>query len=120
MSFDMSSNGAQIVLDLGRVERRAVRRYADAVRESATDVRDGWRRRASTTAGRHGKLYPKAIKADTSVLNALIFPDPGMKQGDMSFEFGSENQPEHLDGQLTLDEWEPRIVRRFDAVAVFD
>jgi hypothetical protein len=40
-----------------------------------------------------------------------------MPQGGMSFEYGSRNQPPHLDGLHALDTIGPRVESMFDAAA---
>jgi hypothetical protein len=63
---------------------------------------------AKRTAGRHGKHYPKAFSWE---VNASLFggagvigiygPEVGPRQGRMSFEEGSRNQPPHNDLEKT-------------------
>ncbi len=79
------------------------------VKKSGEDLRDGWKANAAASSGRHGKHYPKSIKSRPSGLTALIEPDAGMPQGGMSFEFGSANQPPHLDGEKAMQVEEPRF-----------
>lgn len=88
------------------------------VAESADDIERDWRKNATESAGEHGKHYVKSIKAEVldDGLTADIEPDPGMPQGEMSFENGSTNQPPHLDGQRALDENAPRFARRVAAL----
>lgn len=91
----------------------------DMVEETAIDLRDEWRANATETAGRHGKHYPASINYRMRGLTSIgadIEPDESMKQGAMSFEFGSMNQPPHLDGQRALDAVAPRFARRVDAL----
>jgi hypothetical protein len=42
-------------------------------------------------------------------------PERGMKQGGMSFEFGSRNQPPHLDGLRAMPLAAARLDRLADA-----
>lgn len=95
----------------------------DLVEESAISLRDDWRKNATATAGRHGRHYPRSINYHMSVrvglgdsIEANIRPDARFRQGGMAFEFGSRNQPPHLDGQRALDENGPRMVRRVEAL----
>jgi len=76
-------------------------------------VRDGagaltvlWRQNARDTAGEHGKHYPRSIGYDLrdGGLTAVIGPDASKPQGGMSFEYGSRNQPPHLDGNRAADD----------------
>lgn len=67
---------------------------------------------AKRSAGAHGKHYPNAI---TREMHSSLFggagatiegeygPDPALPQGGMSFEFGSRNQPPHLDLARSAD-----------------
>lgn len=115
MSVTFETNGAALLADIQQSPRKVVRRLAVAVPEAGEDVRDEWRSNAVETAGAHGKLYPETIEVRmNSPLEAVIAPDPSMDQGDMSFEFGSRNQPPHLDGQRALDTLAHRIERRFE------
>lgn len=87
-----------------------------AVTKSGRDVRDDWRSNATATAGKHGKLYPRTIKAyKPSQFVSKVEPDAAMPQGGMSFEFGSANQPPHMDGQKALDANEKSFERGVDA-----
>lgn len=90
----------------------------DLVDETATGIERDWRKNATETAGRHGKHYPRSIKKHMLAdgLTAEIEPDEGMRQGGMSFEFGSSKQPPHLDGQRALDDNAPKFVRRIAAL----
>lgn len=120
MSISIESNGADVVAELGNIGRKATRRLATTIPEAAADLRDEWRANASETAGEHGKHYPKAIRFEMDgLLSAVVFPDPGMPQGGMSFEFGSANQPPHLDGQRAIDRMASIIERRIAAQLVF-
>lgn len=57
---------------------------------------------AKESAGRHGRHYPKSITAELlsvafGSIVAAYGPDASKKQGGMSFEGGSRNQPAHND-----------------------
>jgi len=120
VSISIESNGAELIADLGNVGRQATRRLATTIPEAAIDLRDEWRANAEETAGEHGKHYPRAIRYEMDgLLEAVIAPDPSMPQGSMSFEFGSANQPPHLDGQRALDRMAAAIERRIAAQMVF-
>lgn len=88
------------------------------VAETVEDVERDWRQNATETAGEHGKHYPKAIKGEVmgDGLTGEIAPDPSMRQGEMSFEFGGPFQPPHLDGQRAWDTNAPRFMRRVAAL----
>jgi hypothetical protein len=84
-----------------------------AIGLSATALRDTWRGNAASTAGAHGVHYPSAItserKASGFAVEYEVGPDPALPQGGMSFEYGSRNQPPHLDGQRAADAVGPTI-----------
>lgn len=70
---------------------------------------ESWAANARATSGTHGKWYPDSIDSEL-VFNATgvsvdVGPNSAKKQGSMGrgFEFGSENQPPHLDGLRALD-----------------
>lgn len=95
------------------------------VREGATEVRDAWRTNAAATSGAHGKHYPSSITFETTISaagpSAEVGPDSSRPQGGMGrgFEFGSKNQPPHLDGTKALDSVGPGIERRIATAAGF-
>lgn len=104
--------------DLGKMAAGTAGAVFDVYHETARDLRDEWRKNATETAGEHGKLYPKSVTFDMRVSSSIVAeigPDPSMPQGGMSFEFGSDNQPPHLDGQFATDTVVPRLHRRLDA-----
>lgn len=105
--------------ELPRLGVTAARQMDDVVQEAGADLRDLWARNAEATAGEHGKHYPKSIEARRGLSTSFVVevgPNPGMPQGGMSFEFGSANQPPHLDGQRALDEVAPAFVARVESV----
>ncbi len=110
-NFD-TSEVARLAADLSAAPGRVQRRSANIVEEEAKALRDTWRNNARRTAGRHGKHYPNAITHEVRGLSAEIGPESGRPQGGMSFEFGSRNQPPHLDGTRAADVHAPRFERR--------
>ena len=66
---------------------------------------------AKRTAGEHGKHYHKAFSWEMhsgfglfgNVISGEYGPDANKPQGGMSFEFGSRNQPPHLDLAKSAD-----------------
>lgn len=80
-----------------------------------------WRANARETSGEHGKHYPDSIDSDLvfSVTSVTVEagPNRSKKQGGMGpgFEFGSVNQPPHLDGLRALDGLQSRAERIIDA-----
>lgn len=93
----------------GKVNRGVVRATALAARKGAVEAR----RLARGTARKHGKHYPKSIDFEAIAANGLAWeygPDSSMQQGDMSFEWGSKNQPPHRDLNNAADMVTPRWV----------
>lgn len=119
MRITAESNAHDIAADFGRIAAEAVAAVTAAVEEGGNEVRDLWREGAERTAGKHGKHYPKSIESTMrpglAAIVAEVAPAEGMEQAGMSFEFGSRNQPPHLDGQHARDAAEPSVVRRIDA-----
>lgn len=67
---------------------------------------------ARRTAGAHGRDYPNAFRTEMSptyhasianVYQGTYGPLSALPQGDMEFEFGSRNQPPHLDLAKSAD-----------------
>jgi hypothetical protein len=112
-----------VVAELGKIGTKAVLRTRAVVEEGAIDVRNEWRDNATATAGTHGKWYPSSIRYTMAPfsfdIEARVEPKPGFKQAEMDFEYGSHNQPPHLDGQKAIDHLGPLIARRIElAIAV--
>lgn len=103
--------------ELGRSQLRLAGLAQATLMEAGVELQDAWRANASATAGRHGKWYPASIKTKPAgPLAVEIGPTPGMRQGAMSFEFGSRNQPPHLDGQRALDATLPSLQAKVQAL----
>ena len=114
MSFDHRELDA-LAVDLGKLSAPTHRAVRGVFAEGATDLVSQWRANATETAGEHGRLYPRSISSEEKFSTSILFevgPDPSKPQGGMSFEFGSVNQPPHLDGQRAADEVVPRLARR--------
>ena len=104
--------------DLGKTGAKSGLVMYGVFREAGEDLERAWKRNARATSGKHGKRYPDSITTDMRVstnIEVEVGPDPRLPQGGMSFEFGSVNQPPHLDGQMAADEVVPRIDKRIDA-----
>ncbi len=96
-----------------------------ALRVSMTAVGEAfateWANNARETSGEHGKHYPDSIDSGLvfSVTSVTVEagPNASKKQGGMGmgFEFGSVNQPPHLDGLRALDGMQVRAERVIDA-----
>lgn len=97
--------------DLRTIVRKSPGVLKGVVREAAivgnTVARDNARR----TAGAHGKHYPRSFTWEMSsfsgfggfAASAVYGPDAGRRQGGMSFEHGSRNQPAHHDLAKSAD-----------------
>lgn len=121
--ISVSVNASAVIAELGKIDKHAFKAVVSIVEESAIDVRDEWKANAKESSGRHGSWYAHSIRyrmvpAFTSIV-ADIEPTPGYKQAGMSFEFGSRNQPPHLDGQRAIDRYAPLIARRIQAAMSF-
>lgn len=79
------------------------------IQDGAAQVKEAWQTNARATSGLHGKHYPNSITYETRMLAGSavgeIGPDVSKLQGGMGrgFEFGSRNQPPHLDGTKAVD-----------------
>lgn len=98
----------------------------EAHRGAGEGFRDDWQHNARATSGAHGKHYPDAISTEMRVggQTSIIVetgPESGRKQGSMGpgFEFGSKNQPAHLDGLRAMPLAEKRLERLSDAAIGF-
>lgn len=103
--------------DLSKIGATATASMFGVFKEAGDDLKNAWRENARATSGVHGKHYPDSITADMKVstnIEVEVGPDPRLRQGGMSFEYGSVNQPPHLDGQRAADTVIPLIDRRID------
>lgn len=89
---DLSEIPPRAATDLRVMLAKVARRGNQLAKESAV-----------RTARRHGKHYPNAFTVTTAGLVAEYGPERGFPQGDMSFEWGSRNQPPHLDLNHSAD-----------------
>lgn len=111
---ELAADCAKVPVDLYREGARVVK---EGARVGGNVARDNARR----TVGKHGKHYPSAITWDRSArafvgfgggsIQAEYGPDPARRQGGMSFEFGSRNQPPHLDLAKSADLIGPAFAR---------
>lgn len=107
--------------DFGKAPAAVASGLFDAYRGAGEGFRDDWKANARSTSGEHGKHYPDSITTEMKFAGMAIEvetgPDSSMKQGRMGrgFEFGSENQPPHLDGLLALPLAAARLDRLADA-----
>lgn len=113
--------------NLDRLERDLLGIARKAPGDMRSTVRDGIKAGnilaqdyARVSAGRHGKLYPRAMSSEMRpafagfgavVVSGEYGPDISKPQGGMSFERGSRNQKPHLDLARSAD----RIAPSFQA-----
>lgn len=106
--------------DFGKASAKVVPALFDTYQQEAKSFESDWRSNATATSGRHGKHYPKSITSEMKVglsIVAEIGPESGRPQGSMGrgFEFGSVNQPPHLDGARAMAPAQIRLERAADA-----
>ena len=90
--------------DLAGIPVKARTRFVRTVQRNAEQGNRLAANFARSSAGSHGKHYPKAFSAEmVTPLIGEYGPDAGMPQGGMSFEFGSRNQRPHLDLAKSAD-----------------
>lgn len=102
----------ELAFDLEAAGPLVQRRLFTVGDEWSEDLEEQWRDNAVLTAREHGKHYPGQV--DHERLGYLLWEigPHGHPQGEMSFEYGSRNQPPHLDGGRALDMLLPFLPRR--------
>lgn len=116
MSIDASELVA-LSRDLGKIGARSTAAMYGVFKEAGERLEDQWRANARETSGEHGKHYPDSIDTTMRVSTNIVVevgPNPAKPQGGMSFEYGSVNQPPHLDGQKAADKLEPVLGTMID------
>lgn len=107
--------------DLSQIGFKAVPALRGAMGAVGEAFAEEWRRNARETSGTHGKHYPNSIDSELvfGVTGVAVEagPNTAKRQGGMGpgFEFGSRNQPPHLDGLRALDGMQSRAERVIDA-----
>lgn len=107
-----------LIGNLGKIESSAHKTIAEVVDASGEDLRAAWVANATETSGTHGKWYPQSITASPKVTLSSIAvevgPEFGKRQGRMGkgFEYGSDNQPPHLDGNRAASVEAPKYAAR--------
>lgn len=121
MTFDVSEIRA-LAADLTTVGPKMVKPVLGVLDDLGAATVSEWASNARATSGEHGKHYPDSITHTArgtfgGNLEVEVGPDAGRKQGRMArgFEFGSVNQPPHLDGSKAMDAMEPRVDRALDS-----
>lgn len=108
LASDLADIAARVKPDMRGVVRDGIRVGADLAKANA-----------KRTAGSHGKHYPKSISSEMdsdlglfgNTISGEYGPDAARPQGGMSFEFGSRNQPPHLDLARSADIVGPAFAR---------
>jgi hypothetical protein len=107
--------------DLDQIGFRTVPALREAMGAVGEAFAEEWRKNAVETSGTHGKHYPNSIDSGLAFTVTSVAveagPNTSKKQGGMGpgFEFGSDNQPPHLDGLRALDGMQARAERTIDA-----
>ncbi len=108
---------AKLGADLGMMGAAGFVAVKTVVSAAAKQTKSLWFENAQASSGSHGRFYPYSITYETksSLMGstASIGPDSSKPQGGMGngFEYGSINQPPHLDGNRAADVVEPLFVR---------
>jgi len=101
-----------LIADMKQVPVKVAKDCRATVREAAKVGNQVAKDNAKRTAGKHGKLYPRAFTWEAgssfhgfgaSVYSAEYGPDIARPQGGMEFEHGSRNSPPHLDLAKSAD-----------------
>ena len=107
--------------ELSQVGFKAVPAARGVMSDAGDALAREWRSNATETSGKHGVHYPASITSELAFsvtgISVDVGPDSGKKQGGMGrgFEFGSVNQPAHLDGLRALDGMQARLDRMLDS-----
>lgn len=109
----------ELAADFGKAPAKVAAALYDVYKDAGDAFAKDWASNARETSGEHGKHYPNSITSETRVALGILVetgPDSSMKQGSMGrgFEFGSRNQPPHLDGLRALPTAEQRLLRAAD------
>jgi hypothetical protein len=110
----------ELATDLGKASAKVASTLYTVYAEQGEQFAREWSENARATSGVHGKWYPDSITSETRVafgIEVEVGPDSGRKQGSMGrgFEFGSVNQPPHLDGLRALGPADARLTRLSEA-----
>lgn len=104
MRVKVTSTLGDLAADCRTIVAETKPRMARVVRDNIVMGNRIARRFATSSSGRHGKLYPRTFSAEmTGLTSGEYGPDSAMPQGGMSFEYGSRNQPPHLDLARSAD-----------------
>lgn len=104
MRVNVDHTIGDLASDCRKIATTAQRDFSRVARMNAQRGNKNAKRLARQSAGDHGKHYHKAFTVEA--ITPLVWeygPDASMPQGGMSFEFGSRNQPPHLDLAKSAD-----------------
>lgn len=107
----------KLAADLSGVGAKSVPALRGGMSQAGKVVERAWRNNAIQTSGEHGKHYPDSIDSELvfnlTGVSVDVGPNAAKKQGSMGkgFEFGSVNQPPHLDGARALSDNEAAVER---------
>lgn len=107
--------------DMAAVSGKTIPALRGVMEQAGEAFANDWRDNAVETSGEHGKHYPHSIDSelvfDVRGVSVDVGPNASKPQGSMGrgFEFGSINQPPHLDGLRALDGMQMRTERMVDA-----
>jgi len=111
----------ELAADLRGIGAKAVPALRGSMGAVGEALAKDWADNARETSGEHGKHYPDSIDSelvfDLGGVSVDVGPNTAKKQGGMGkgFEFGSKNQPPHLDGLRALDGIQKRAERVIDS-----
>lgn len=114
----------QLAVDLSEVTAKMVVPMRTVFKESGDLLAQEWANNARATSGVHGKHYPNSIDAELVLsvgggfgIAVDVGPNSDKRQGAMGrgFEFGSRNQPPHLDGLKAVDKLEPLVEKAIES-----
>lgn len=120
---DYDLDGSELLAlaaELDEAGRTVADKVEPIVKDYAYKLRNEWRDNARFTARRHGVHYPSSITAEqipaVGAVEWEVGPDGDLPQGGMGrgFEFGSVNQPPHLDGAYAVVKIEPEFNAAID------
>lgn len=115
----------KLAADLSMVNAKSVPVMRSAMAGVGVGLAARWAANARETSGQHGKWYPDSIDSelafDIGGVSVDVGPNSAKKQGSMGrgFEFGSRNQPPHLDGLRALDGMQVEAERVIDSAVGF-
>ena len=111
--------------DFDRASGKVASALYDTFKAQGEAFADDWADNARATSGAHGVHYPDSITSEPKLalggIEVEAGPETGRPQGGMGpgFEFGSVNQPPHLDGLTAMGPAETRLEKAADSTIGF-